>query len=155
MMGIAIIPPMAATRLRVALVLDNTGSMSQYGKMTVLKTASQNLLTLLQSATVNADDVYVSIIPFNKDVNVDPTNVSASWLRWDLWEAVNGRCSSSYYYMTQSTCVSHGRVWTPASHSTWNGCVTDRDQNFDTPNELPVAGSTLFRPSNTPPARCR
>jgi Flp pilus assembly protein TadG len=131
------------TRLRVALVLDNTGSMSQYGKMTALKTAAQNLLTQLKSTAVNADDVYVSIIPFNKDVNVDPANVSASWLRWDLWEAVNGKCSNTYY-TTQSTCVSHGKVWTPASHSTWNGCVTDRDQNFDTTNDPPVAGSTLY-----------
>jgi Flp pilus assembly protein TadG len=31
-------------RLRVALVLDNTGSMSESGKMTALKTASKNLL---------------------------------------------------------------------------------------------------------------
>jgi hypothetical protein len=35
-------------------------------------------------------------------------------------------------------------VWTPASHSTWNGCITDRDQNFDTTNNAPLAGSTLY-----------
>lgn len=33
------------TRLRVALVLDNTGSMSSSNKMSALKTASQGLLT--------------------------------------------------------------------------------------------------------------
>src|SRR5262249_45266547 len=37
------------SRLRVALVLDNTGSMSQHGKITALKTATNNLLTQLQS----------------------------------------------------------------------------------------------------------
>ena len=58
------------TRLRVALVLDNTGSMSSSNKMTALKTASQNLLTQLKNAAVNDDDVYVSIVPFSKDVNV-------------------------------------------------------------------------------------
>ncbi len=42
------------TRLRVALVLDNTGSMASSDKMTALKTASQNLLTQLQSAAANA-----------------------------------------------------------------------------------------------------
>ena len=36
------------TRLRVALVLDNTGSMAHDDKMTALKTASQNLLAQLQ-----------------------------------------------------------------------------------------------------------
>jgi len=36
-------------RLRVALVLDNTGSMASSGKMPALKTAAQNLLTQLQA----------------------------------------------------------------------------------------------------------
>jgi uncharacterized protein YegL len=131
------------TRLRVALVLDNTGSMASANKMTALKTASQNLLTQLQAVATTPDDVYVSIIPFNKDVNVGASNYNESWLRWDLWEAVNGTCSSSYYH-SQSSCVSHGKVWTPANHNTWNGCVTDRDQNFDTTNDAPLAGSTLY-----------
>ena len=131
------------TRLRVALVLDNTGSMASSGKMTALKTASQNLLTQLKSAAVTADDVYVSVIPFGKDVNVDTSNVNAPWLRWDLWEEVNGKCSNTTY-KTKSTCTSHSKVWTPAAHSTWNGCVTDRDQNFDTTNAAPVAGATLY-----------
>ena len=137
------------TRLRVALVLDNTGSMSQTGsnsqtgKMDALKTASQNLLTQLQTAATTPDDVYVSIVPFNKDVNVDASNFNKSWLRWDLWDAVNGKCSKSTY-TTQSTCTAHSKTWTPANHSTWNGCVTDRDQNFDTTNNAPVAGGTLY-----------
>src|SRR5476651_445022 len=93
------------TRLRVALVLDNTGSMSSSNKMTALKTASQNLLTQLKSAAVTADDVYVSIVPFGKDVNVDPSNVNASWLRWDLWEEVNGKCSDTSYH-SKTNCLS-------------------------------------------------
>jgi len=131
------------TRPRVALVLDNTGSMASSAKMTALKTASHNLLTQLQSAAVKPEDVYISIVLFNKDVNVDTSNVSASWLRWDLWEEVNGKCSNTSY-TTKTTCTSHGKVWTAAAHSTWNGCVTDRDQNFDTTNDAPVAGSTLY-----------
>src|SRR5215467_13374428 len=58
------------SRLRVALVLDNTGSMADAGKITALKTATKNLLTTLQGSAVNSADVYVSIIPFNKDVNI-------------------------------------------------------------------------------------
>ncbi len=130
-------------RLRVALVLDNTGSMSSSGKMDALKVAAQNLLDQLKKATQSPEDAYVSIIPFNKDVNVGGTNYDQPWLRWDLWEAVNGTCSDTSYHK-QSSCVSHGKVWTPASHSTWNGCLTDRDQNFDTTNDAPVAGGTLY-----------
>lgn len=132
------------SRLRVALVLDNTGSMSNDGKMTALKTATQNLLTQLQNAAVNPEDVYVSIVPFNKDVNVGASNYTASWLRWDLWEPLNGTCSISKYSSKQSSCTSHGGTWTPKDHSTWNGCVTDRDQNYDTTNDAPGTGSTLY-----------
>jgi len=131
------------TRLRVALVLDNTGSMAQDNKMTALKNASQNLLTQLQNAATTPDDVYVSIVPFSKDVNFGTANYQQSWLRWDLWDAVNGTCSNSSYH-SQASCTSHGKVWTPANHSTWNGCVTDRDQNYDTTNDPPVAGATLY-----------
>ncbi len=131
------------TRLRVALVLDNTGSMQSDSKMTALKTASQNLLTQLKTAATTADDVYVSIVPFSKDVNLDPTNYAASWLDWDDWDAANGSCSSSRY-STQSSCTQNGKRWTPNSHSTWNGCVTDRDQNFDTTNDAPTSGGTLY-----------
>jgi Flp pilus assembly protein TadG len=56
------------SRLRVALVLDNTGSMAQDGKMTALKTATNNLIDQLKGAAVNNGDVYVSIIPFVEDV---------------------------------------------------------------------------------------
>lgn len=130
-------------RLRVALVLDNTGSMADSNKMTALQTAAQNLLNQLKAAAKVNDDVYVSVIPFSKDVNVGTDKNSAAWLRWDLWEETNGSCSNNSY-SSQTSCVSRGKTWTPASHTTWNGCVTDRDQNFDTTNDAAIAGSTLY-----------
>ena len=131
------------TRLRVSLVLDNTGSMSQDNKMTALQTASHNLLTQLQSAASTSDDVYVSIIPFNKDVNIGSSNYTQPWLRWDLWDAANGTCTGAWG-SSQTKCQNNGGTWAPAAHSTWNGCLTDRDQNYDTTNDAPVAGSTLY-----------
>ena len=146
------------TRLRVALVLDNTGSMSQSGKITALKTATDNLLTQLQSAVVNPGDVYVSIVPFVNAVNLGATNYAASWIDWTDWNAVNGKCSSTKY-TTQSTCQSASKTWTANNHNTWNGCVTDRGLpiltggpdlpsagNYDENVDQPVAGNlaTLF-----------
>jgi Flp pilus assembly protein TadG len=75
------------SRLRVALVLDNTGSMSSSNKMTALKNATNSLLAQLKSAAVNNGDVYVSIIPFAKDVAVDVTNYTQPWIDWTDWEA--------------------------------------------------------------------
>lgn len=132
-------------RLRVALVLDNTGSMADAGKITALKTATHNLLTQLQNAASQNGDVYVSLIPFVKDVNAGPSNYNQSWVRWDLWDEVLGKCSKTQY-TTKTTCRQAGKTWTPNNHNTWNGCVTDRDQNYDTTNAAPVVATsgTLF-----------
>jgi Flp pilus assembly protein TadG len=131
------------SRLRVALVLDVTGSMASSGKMTALKTATHKLLDQLKSVAKTDGDVYVSIIPFNKDVNVGPANYTAPWIDWTEWDQKNGTCSKSGY-TSQSSCTSNGGIWTPKAHSIWNGCVTDRDQNYDTLNTTPIAGGTLF-----------
>ena len=58
-------------RLRVALALDNTGSMNDDGKIGALKTATKDLLDQLKAAATNNGDVYVSIVPFSKNVKVD------------------------------------------------------------------------------------
>jgi hypothetical protein len=82
-------------------------------------------LTQLKNAVVNNGDVYVSIVPFVKDVNVGPVNYNQNWIDWTQWDASNGSCSSSWYH-NKSSCLSHGKTWTPDNHNTWNGCVVDR-----------------------------
>ncbi|AMN42476.1 vWA domain-containing protein [Rhodoplanes sp. Z2-YC6860] len=133
-------------KLNLALVLDNTGSMSQNQKMTNLKTAAHNLLTTLQNAAKQPGDIQVAIVPFATDVNVGTSNAGAYWVDWTDWDAANGKCSNTSY-TTKSSCTSHSKVWTPAAHSTWNGCVYDRDQNNDVTNTATVAGApaTLYR----------
>ena len=136
------------TRLRVALVLDTTGSMSDSGKIGAMQTATKNLLSQLQAAVSQNGDVYVSIVPFSKDVNVDPANRSANWIDWTDWNNNNGSCSSGGY-TPKSSCTSHGKTWTRASHTTWNGCVVDRGNsggpsslNYDTNVSPPIVGTT-------------
>ncbi len=75
--------------LRVALVLDTTGSMADFNKIGNLQTAAKNLVTQLSNLVVNTGDVYISVVPFEIDVNVGTSNVGASWLRWDLWDPNN------------------------------------------------------------------
>ena len=74
-------------RLRVALALDTTGSMSSDGKMDALKSATKSLLTELRTAATVDGDVYVSIIPFSKNVNLNPANHGETWIDWTDWEA--------------------------------------------------------------------
>jgi Flp pilus assembly protein TadG len=70
-------------RYRVALALDNTGSMASDDKMGQLKIATKKLIEDFYAMAGSNDDVYISIVPFAKGVNVGTTNSNASWLRWD------------------------------------------------------------------------
>jgi Flp pilus assembly protein TadG len=74
-------------RMRVALVLDNTGSMDSNGKMGAMKKAATDMITDLSAYSKKAGDVYISIIPFAKDVNVGTAKVDAAWINWSEWEA--------------------------------------------------------------------
>jgi Flp pilus assembly protein TadG len=75
-------------RLRVAMALDNTGSMAQDNKMTALKNATAGtggLIDQLSKLSQTDGDVYISIIPFAKTVNVDTSNSGQSWIDWTDW----------------------------------------------------------------------
>lgn len=138
-----------STKLQVALALDNTGSMSSAGKIGALKTATKDLLKQLQDAAQNPNDVLVSIVPFSKDVNVGSGNYGANWIDWEDWDDENG------HDQTSTTCTnSKGKkkrcttstTWVPDNHNTWNGCVTDRNKDYDVTNTKPTSSnkSTLF-----------
>lgn len=82
----------AVSKLRVALVLDNTGSMSETddtgtSKMTALKNATHQLLTQLQGVAIKPGDVQVALIPFALDVNVGTAAINQNWIDWANWEA--------------------------------------------------------------------
>ena len=115
--------------LRVALVLDNTGSMADAGKMTALQSATKSLLTQLQNAVTTNGDVYVSIVPFVKDVNLGATNWNSNYIYWDdaaksdnnSWDAKNGTCQDKGGFiigsysprsscLTQSSCSISGNT---------------------------------------------
>jgi hypothetical protein len=130
------------TKLRVALALDTTGSMASDGKMTALKKAGKALIDQLKAAAAKDGDVYVAIIPFNKDVNVGKSKKNENWVRWDLF----GKCSKSSY-KTKKDCEDNGKIWTAYNHDDWKGCVADRDQDHDTKNTAP---KTTALPADDP-----
>ena len=75
-------------KMRVALVLDNTGSMAQNNKMPALKNAvagTGGLIDQLSALAQNPGDVYISVVPFAKDVNLGDTNYSQNWIDWTDW----------------------------------------------------------------------
>src|ERR1700688_1935757 len=121
-----------SNRLRVALVLDNTGSMADNGKITALKSATNSLLTQLQNAASTNGDVYVSIVPFVKDVNLGAANYTSDWIYWgtsaqdpsltdnNSWDANNGTCSLSGY-SDRGSCVANASC-SIAGYTTQSSC---------------------------------
>jgi Flp pilus assembly protein TadG len=70
-------------RYRVALALDNTGSMAWDDKIGQLKIATKKLIEDFYAMAGSNDDIYISIVPFAKGVNVGASNYAANWIRWD------------------------------------------------------------------------
>ena len=80
------------SKLWVALVLDNSGSMSNGdasgSKMSALQSASHQLLTILQNAASSPGDVKVGIVPFTRSVNMgEASYVGSAFIDWGEWDA--------------------------------------------------------------------
>ena len=113
------------TKLWVALVLDNTGSMNETdstgtSKITALKNASHSLLSTLQSVAANPGDVEVAIVPFAKDVRIGTSYVNATWLDWSDWNTQYGSAPASTVGPGSSCPLSAGCVTQPGSTSSTN-----------------------------------
>lgn len=145
------------TKMQVALALDNTGSMAEYNKMSSLKAATHSLLDQIKAAASQPNDVNVAIIPFSRDVNVGATmsNIVAPWIDWSDWDTENGSDVNTQICTKVATkkgkpssrCVG-STTWVPAPHTTWNGCITDRDQNYDVTNTSPNPADNQLPPSS-------
>jgi len=137
-----------SVRMRVAMALDNTGSMADDGKMPAMQTAAKALVDQLSGLAKSAGDIYISVIPFAKDVNVGASNYNQSWVDFTDWDndpatETFGTCSKANKTTRSDCTTSSRRDWTP-DYSKWTGCVTDRDQNYDTTNTAPTTTVARF-----------
>jgi hypothetical protein len=110
-------------KLELALVLDNTGSMSSSGKLVALKAAAHSLLTTLQTAAKKPEDVKVAIIPFDTTVNIGTGFKDETWIDFSVKDI---------------------------KKKDWEGCVIDRDQSNDVQDTTPTTSNyhTLFPAAN-------
>ncbi|MDB5572967.1 MAG: hypothetical protein JWR79_124 [Tardiphaga sp.] len=138
---------MGGTRMRVAMALDVTGSMNDANKLVEMKKAANGLITTLTGLATSNEDVYISIVPFAQMVNVGVTNKSASWLNWDELGSCSSRYDASFYsrFNTKDGCQANGGTWTSTtSKARWTGCITDRDQPYDTTKDGATNNNTDF-----------
>ncbi|MEH2534878.1 Flp pilus assembly protein TadG [Bradyrhizobium sp. AZCC 1588] len=129
-------------RMRVAMALDVTGSMAWDGKMPAMQEAAKSLVDQLSKLEKNKGDIYISMVPFAKDVNLGTSYKDETWIDWDRWSNQNpywGTCSQANK-TDKDSCLDAGKIWTP-DKTKWTGCVTDRDQNEDTTNTPPSSSN--------------
>jgi len=142
-------------KLWVALVLDNTGSMCQPDsnpctgdtntgiKINALKTASHQLLTMLQNASTTAGDVRVAVVPFARDVNIGTGYAASTWLSWTDFNAApatpstsvgpGSNCpwtvSSNGFHCQSSPVNGSSQVTTIPSSGTYKGYICPSDNS--------------------------
>jgi Flp pilus assembly protein TadG len=127
------------TKLWVALVLDNSGSMSQGDangtKMDALKSASSQLLTMLQNAASTPGDVKVGIVPFTRSANIGKsTYVGSSYIDWGEWDGPPANITSISSNLT-------GGGSCPFSSGTQGfRCTTGSSNGSSSTNTIPSSG---------------
>jgi Flp pilus assembly protein TadG len=122
--------------LEVALVLDNSGSMAQYGtgtgqqRIELLKTAAKQLVETLakQAAQMKqvAKPVQFGLVPFAASVNVSPTNANEDWMDVDglspvhhenfNWTTLNA--ADKYAEFTGGVWYKRGDAWGESQDTT-------------------------------------
>jgi len=68
--------------LEIVLVLDNTGSMANNGKIGALKIAAQDLVDILFGPEQRPDNLFMGMVPFVTTVNIGNTDVAQQFVRF-------------------------------------------------------------------------
>ncbi len=133
-------------KLEVALVLDNTGSMSTSGKMTALLNATDKFLTTLEKASPQPGDVKVAIVPFDYQVNVGTAANGKPWIDWSLL-AKNGGYGGPSGHRDDDDNTRDDDDNNKGTISAWNGCLIDRTQPYDVQDTTPTGNSDTWYPA--------
>lgn len=154
-----------ATRKRlnieVAMVLDNSGSMASYSRMTELKKAAKNATDILFDYQPTQPNVFVSIIPFTQYVNVGTSNRTASWMSQTGASSIStlnfdndDRDDNGYTVKVpaDTPVVNRWSLYDGFNNEPWDGCVEARVAPFDTTDEIPnnAVSDTMFQPVFAP-----
>ena len=133
----------SSSKVEVALVLDNTGSMAQNGKLTATKTAATDLVNRLEAIadrSSDADAVRVSLVPFSQTVRVisgwsSGTGVSnaaqSGWLTGS-----NNHTGGTGDYGLFSAGRNRFSMFQTLGEG-WDGCVEARPQPYDIRDTAP------------------
>jgi Flp pilus assembly protein TadG len=106
-------------KTELVLVLDNTGSMDNGGKLEALKEAAGELTDVLFGDETESDTLKMAVVPFSTTVNVGPQYTDADWLDH------NGLNPISHLNFVDSS-KHNSWAWGQLANMDWNGCVEQR-----------------------------
>ncbi|NNE25137.1 MAG: pilus assembly protein [Rhizobiales bacterium] len=129
----------------IALVLDNTGSMGNDGKIEALQSASDTLLDVLFNTITSTNKLKIAVVPFSAAVNVGTVNDTAAWL-----DTAGDSTVSRINF--ENNAWHNWRGWQELTNRSWNGCVQARAMPYDIQDDVPNTGNpeTLFAPYFAP-----
>jgi Flp pilus assembly protein TadG len=127
--------------LEIALVLDNTGSMASDGKMTALKSATNELIGILFGEQNTPSHLKMALVPFSQTVRVDTTTFLNNG-----WMDANGNNSTARLNFSNNRYAF--QVWTTMSNKSWGGCMEARPNGYEETDDAPsgATADTLFVP---------
>lgn len=127
--------------LEIALVLDNTGSMADSGKLVALKAASNELIGILFGNENTPSLLKMAIVPFSQTVRVD----TALFLN-NGWMDSNGtnNITSKMNFNNNKYAFA---VWATMSNKSWGGCLEARPNGLEETDTAPSnTANTKFVP---------
>lgn len=152
-----------ATQQEVVMVLDNSGSMGSYSRLSNLKTAAVNATNILMGGASANNEVKIGIVPFTSYVNVGVHNNAQAWMdvagRADISNDNfdNDNNDSNTFTRRVNRLSLYNRI-----RVNWGGCVEARahystggGNHLDTDDTTPTAANrnTQFTPLFMPDER--
>ena len=140
----------AQNNLEVALVLDNTGSMSQQAgsatKIQGLITAATELTNILMGNNTTSPYVKIGVAPFAAAVNVGTGFGNASWID------TGGAGSLTRENLDVAGGNGLFSLFSQLKNAPWTGCVRQRTEPYDLQETAPTIAipDTLFTPYFAP-----
>jgi Flp pilus assembly protein TadG len=127
--------------LEMVLALDNTGSMSESGKLAALKSSMTDLINILFGDNSNPAHLKMGLVPFSETVRLNPTQALQGG-----WIDVNG--VSPWARLNFNNNMHPMSVWGTMRNSAWSGCVEARPNGLEETDEAPSSANpgSLFVP---------
>jgi hypothetical protein len=132
--------------LEVALALDNSGSMNEFGRLEALKEASKSLVQTLMQDKLLQGRVKIGIAPFASSVNIGSQHAGEAWMDVNAVSPIHAENFDGVGVKNRFT------LFKSMKNTEWGGCVEARSGGLDVTDALPTTGDpkSLFVPMFAP-----